>query len=62
MGILKERRREGAICPICKSPDYKYEGRVFKTHGKHQFSCNSCGRTWQYGSSDSVYLRLSKEE
>jgi len=47
---IKERRKNGAVCPKCKSPDYRYIGRAnaeldeyWQKHGKHQFLCNSCG-------------------
>lgn len=58
MNKIKERKKAGAICSKCKSPDYKYDGRVFEPDGKHQFSCNSCGNFWQYGKTDSKYLKL----
>lgn len=60
MNLIKERRKAGAICCICKSPDYKYLGRVdYIPNGKHQFNCNSCGHSWQYGRTDSIYLQLA---
>ena len=61
MNIIKERRRVGAICDKCRSPDYKYIGRTYKPDGKHQFECNSCGNVWQYGNRDSKYLQLAKK-
>lgn len=61
----KERKKYGAICPKCKSPDYKYNGRAnaelseyWQQNGKHQFQCNSCGKTWQYGKTESIYTKL----
>lgn len=62
MNLVKARREEGAICHICKSPDYSYMGREWEPAGKHNFKCNSCGSTWQYGNGDSHYLRLSNEQ
>jgi len=60
MNKIKERRKNGAVCPKCKSPDYKYIGRSGVTKfGKHQFKCNSCQNIWQYGSTDSVFLKLA---
>jgi transposase-like protein len=59
MNKIKERRRVGATCPKCKSPDYKYTGRTFDTWGKHNFECKSCGNSWQYGSTESKYTRLA---
>lgn len=58
MNIIKERRKKGAVCPICKSPDYKYLGRVFEPNGKHKFKCNSCGQYWQYGKTNSIFIDL----
>jgi len=61
MNKIKQRRDVGAICPKCKSPDYKYNDRAnseFTDDGKHQFECNSCGKTWQYGKSESVYTKF----
>lgn len=50
MNKIKERRKAGAVCPKCKSPDYKYEGRAnvdtastpeekeyWSNNGKHNF-------------------------
>lgn len=50
---IKGRRKVGAVCPKCKSPDYIYTG--LSEFGKHEFKCNSCYRTWQYGKSESKY-------
>jgi len=62
MNKIKERRKQGAVCPKCKSPDYRYDGRVDNLpEGKHQFSCNSCGTHWQYGRTDSMYTALATE-
>ena len=56
MNILKQRKKEKAICSMCQSPDYKYLSPPFKK-GKPTFKCNSCGNSWQYGSGGK-YLRL----
>ena len=59
MNKIKERRIQNAICPKCKSPDYKYVGRADNNpEGKHQFECNSCKNNWQYGKTYSHYLKL----
>ena len=65
MNKIKERRKEGAVCPKCKSPDYKYNGRAnseldeyWQENGKHEFECNSCGHHWQYGKTESIYTQL----
>lgn len=34
MNKIKERKKVGAICTKCKSPDYKYVGRVSEPNGK----------------------------
>ena len=65
MNKIKERRKVGAVCPKCKSPDYKYNGRAnseldeyWQENGKHEFECNSCGHHWQYGKTESIYTQL----
>lgn len=57
MNKIKERRRLGAICKACKSPDYTHKGKT--EFGKNEFYCNSCGHHWQYGITDSIYTRLA---
>ena len=60
MNKIKERKKRNAVCPKCKSPDYKYIGLSGVTKfGKHQFKCNSCNNIWQYGSQSSVYFELA---
>lgn len=59
MNLIKRRRAAGATCPHCKSPDYNYQGRVHEPDGKHEFKCNSCGKVWQFGKTDSKYLKLA---
>ncbi len=54
MNKIKERRKVGAVCPICRSPDYKYMGKNIK----HEFKCNSCGNNWDFGRTDSIYTKL----
>ena len=55
---MRIRRERGAVCFTCKSPDWIYEGRTWEPDGKHQFLCLSCGRGWQYGRTESVFLEL----
>lgn len=55
MNKIKERREQGAVCSVCKSPDYEYLGKEIK----HEFKCKSCGRTWAYGRTESKYTRLA---
>ena len=59
MNKIKERKKVGAICPKCKSPDYIYKGRVYEPDGKHEFICKSCGHLWQYGKTESIYTKLT---
>lgn len=60
MNKIKERRKKGATCPKCKSPDYEYKGRADNMEdGKHEFECNSCDHTWQYGKTESIYTELA---
>jgi len=57
--IIAQRREKNAVCPKCKSPDYEYKGRVGGDfNGKHQFTCKSCGNTWQYGKTESIFTKL----
>ena len=58
MNKIKERREKGAVCPKCKNPDYSYTGRAYEPDGKHSFECNSCGKTWQYVNTESIYTEL----
>jgi Zn ribbon nucleic-acid-binding protein len=58
MNKIKERKKVGATCPKCKSPDYIYNGRAYEPDGKHQFECKSCGNFWQYGKIESKYTLL----
>jgi len=67
--IIRLRREQEAVCPVCKSPDYTYLGRAncdsgndieyWSKNGKHEFECNSCGNYWQYGNTESKYTRLA---
>lgn len=65
MNKIKERKKQGAVCPKCKSPDYKYLGRAntelctyWAQEGKHQFCCNSCAYSWQFGKTESIYTKF----
>ena len=56
---IAKRKKLGAVCTRCKSPDYDYLGRAdSKSCGKHEFRCKSCGDFWQYGSNESIYTKL----
>ena len=65
MNKIKERKKVGAVCPKYKSPDYIYDGRAnadqgeyWQINGKHQFHCNSCGKSWQTDKNDNDYIKL----
>lgn len=57
---LKERRKKKAVCPKCKSPDYKKVSDINEEEGKTKptFECNSCGNTWQFGRDGGIYSQL----
>ena len=57
--LIAERRAKNAVCPRCKSPDYIMSQPYFKC-GKPNFSCNSCGASWQYGKTGGIYKELSQ--
>ncbi len=57
--IIAQRCKVGAICPRCKSPDFKMTpSEVFK-EGKPNFTCGSCDKTWQHGYDGGVYAELA---
>jgi len=55
--LIKQRREQGAVCPICHSPDYHVEP-AYPGGWKPNIVCNQCKNTWQYGSNGGVYVRL----
>jgi transposase-like protein len=58
---VAQRREQGAICPVCHSPDYKmFPSRVF-SGGKPNFICGSCGHEWQYGNDGGIYAKLAEK-
>lgn len=58
--LIKKRREQKAICPKCKSPDYKIEDNEYKWMKKNIF-CNSCGNSWQYGYDGGIYMELDNK-
>ena len=56
--VLKERRKVGAVCGLCNSPDYRQE-KPYYNGGKLNFVCNSCGHSWQYGRDGGKYAKLA---
>jgi transposase-like protein len=57
--IIARRREQGAICPRCKSPDYKMSPSEVFEGGKPIFICGSCGHSWQYGYNGGIYTELA---
>ena len=58
MNLIKERRKQKAICSKCQSPDYRIEQPDF-SGGKPIFICNSCGNFWHYGKTGGKYTILA---
>ena len=56
MNKLKERRKRKALCPKCKSPDYKEIESI--SEERPSFQCGSCGETWSWGKDGGVYKEL----
>ena len=54
MSLFSKRKSVGAVCPVCRSPDYTitppYEGAT-----KPNIKCCSCGNVWQYGRDGGIY-------
>jgi len=60
MNIVKERRKQKAVCSNCQSPDYTmYNTLLSEGLTKPIFKCNSCGRLWQYGKDGGMYAQLA---
>lgn len=59
MNIVKERRKQGAICCICRSPDYRMIPPIEGKTTKPTFICNGCGHSWQYGKDGGKYAELA---
>ena len=59
MNIVKERRSRGAVCAVCKSPDYTMEPPIDGETIKPTFKCKQCGRSWSYGYDGGVYAELA---
>jgi Zn ribbon nucleic-acid-binding protein len=58
--IVTTRRKQGAVCPVCKSPDYKiYPPEEGLT--KPTIVCNQCGKSWQNGKDGGIYKQQELE-
>lgn len=58
MNIIKERRKRGATCSRCGSPDYRMSPSYFEG-GKPNFTCGQCRNSWQYGKDGGKYAELA---
>lgn len=57
---ISKRKSVGAICQVCKSPDYilfKYTELDVP-----EFRCNSCKKIWQYGKDGGIYMENLGDE
>ena len=57
--IVAERRRRGAVCCVCRSPDYSMTPPVEGETTKPTFECRQCGRSWAWGRDGGVYAELA---
>lgn len=55
--LIRRRREAGAICGVCRSPDYK-QFPSYISGGKLNFKCQGCGHEWQCGYDGGVYSRM----
>lgn len=59
MNVIKERRKRGAVCDVCRSPDYKMTPPIDGETNRPSFECGSCGNSWMYGKDGGKYAELS---
>jgi len=59
MNIVKERRKQRAVCNICRSPDYHMTPPIEGETTKPAFTCHQCGHGWTYGRDGGKYAELS---
>lgn len=57
--LIRRRREAGAVCSICRSPDYNVESPEFEG-GKLGFRCEQCGNFWNYGKDGGIYSELAE--
>lgn len=62
MNLIKERRQHGAVCPVCKHPDYTITASDMGKEFKPNITCTKCGRSWTSGYDGGVYAELYKGE
>lgn len=57
--LIARRRDARAVCPSCRSPDYRRLPPQFPG-AKPDYQCGSCGRIWQCGRDGGVYEALKE--
>ena len=59
--LIRQRREQGAVCPVCRSPDYEI---AFDDPEwiKPRITCGQCGHWWCYGYDGGIYAELSERE
>jgi Zn ribbon nucleic-acid-binding protein len=58
--LIRRRREAGAVCANCHSPDYTMSPPYYEG-GKPNFTCNQCGKQWQYGYDGGIFKELEKD-
>lgn len=61
MNLIKERKKCGAVCPVCHHPDYVMEPIIPGETTKPTFTCRRCNHFWSYGYDGGQYARLAGE-
>ena len=61
MNIIKQRRKRGAVCSVCRSPDYEMTPPIEGETTKPSFRCGSCGHSWMFGKSGGKYAELGED-
>lgn len=59
--LIAKRREQNAVCPCCKSPDYKMSPSEVFVEGKPNFTCRPCKYSWQYGYNGGIYAKLASK-
>lgn len=57
--LIARRKQQGAVCPICKSPDYTMSPNLSFAGAKPDFACGSCSNAWQDGYDGGIYAKLA---
>ena len=59
--LISQRRERGAICDVCKSPDYKMLKNESFEGAKPIFECGQCKNRWMYRYDGGKYAELASE-